>query len=151
MSPADKIVILNSDHLILAVLEKKNNTLSKTIKDSSVQVKLEEALAEIDQSGPSIRFETQDQVGSISLGVKRVAVDDEQYLRAVAEELSSRNFRAFLVSEPLLKLLEVVTKKLSKTVLDEELGNFLAMSPEAAQSVYEIIQEVAKETGASLE
>jgi len=151
MSPTDKIVILNSDHSIIAVLEKKNGSLFKTIKNSSIQIKLDDALTDIQQRGASMQFETQDEIGVLSLSIKKVAFDDDRYLRAVVEELSHRNFRAFLVSGPLLKILEIVTKKLPKNVLDEELGNFLAMSPEAAQSAYEILQEVSSETGTSLE
>lgn len=151
MSPTDKIVILNSNHSIIAVLEKKNGSLFKTIKNSSIQIKLDDALTDIQQRGASMQFETQDEIGVLSLSIKKVAFDDDRYLRAVVEELSHRNFRAFLVSGPLLKILEIVTKKLPKNVLDEELGNFLAMSPEAAQSAYEILQEVSSETGTSLE
>jgi hypothetical protein len=137
------IVIFTQDHKIGATIALSDSAVVPTITDQSVEIEISRILSELKTKNPSLHMSTIDTDGNQQFGFTEVPPTDPRYLEAVVEECNQRNLRAALVSEPLLKILELITEKMPPQVLEKQLGDFLSMTAEEAQTFYSDLQEAA--------
>ena len=140
------IAIFTSEYKIGALVYLDNGNLIPIIKDDSVS-NINVFLDGIKTREVQVKKTHVDEDGIYRIGFKNVAPTSDEYINAVLEELKTEGFQASLISTPVLKILEIITEKLPKEVLEKELGGFLNLSEEDALVFYEDLQRVVDIVG----